>query len=451
MYGTDSTIKTLKQTDMRILIVILFSVCFLTGHAQEFVSVNNGRFMLNDKPYYFIGTNMWYGCYLGSQKVEGGRERLIRELDFLKAQGITNIRVLGASEVSKFDNYFPFAIQTSPADYDEDLLKGLDFLIAEMKKRDMKAVIYLNNYWNWSGGMGQYVTWADPELASSVPYNPDRKWEREMTLSSYFYSDQRAQDNFKKYIAAVVDRKNTFTGIAYKNDPTIMAWQLCNEPRPGMDGEQGEKNIRNFTQWIDQTAGYIHTLDVNHLVSSGNEGKVGTIQNIAYYEQSHASKNIDYLTLHVWAKNWSWFDADKPTETFPTAKRKAREHLQLHIELAAKMNKPLVMEEFGLDRDNKSCTPGTSTRMRDEYFNALFDLMYREAKLGKPVAGSNFWAWGGEGIPLGEISKQINSSNYVGDPFVEPQGLNSVFSKDKTTLRIIKKYNRLFSTLQDQD
>ena len=432
---------------------ILFVLLTLSGsvlHAQDFVKVQNGKFMQHGKSYHFIGANMWYGCYLGSDKVKGGRERLVRELDFLKKQGITNLRVLGASELSAFDNHFPFTIQTAPDQYDESLLQGLDFLLAEMKKRNMKAVIYLNNYWNWSGGMGQYVTWVAPELAASVPLNPQRKWEREMTLSSYFYSDQHAQEYFRNYISALVSRKNTFTNIIYKDDPTIMSWQLSNEPRPGMDGDHGENNIHEFMKWIDETAGYIHSVDPNHMVSSGNEGKVGTIQNIAYYEQTHAGKNIDYLTLHIWAKNWSWFDADRPAETFPVAKKNAVEHLKLHIDLARKMNKPLVMEEFGLDRDNKSCTPGTSTKLRDEYFNAIFETLYRETVAGAPIGGANVWAWGGEGEPMYTLETGFDAARYVGDPFVEPQGLNSVFSKDKSTLQILKKYNRLFIKLDNK-
>lgn len=429
-----------------ILVVVLFSA----QAQQNFVTVSNGQFKLNNKPYYFIGTNLWYGCYLGSAAMPGGRERLVCELDFLQKQGITNLRVLGASELSEFDNDLRLAIQNAPDKINTDLLEGLDFLLAEMKKRNMKAVIYLNNYWNWSGGMGQYTVWFNPELAASVPFNPERKWEREMALSSYFYANEKAQQHYRAYVANVINRVNTITKETYKNDATIMAWQLGNEPRPGLDGAHGEKHIEEFMTWMESTAAYIKSLDANHLVSSGNEGKMGTIQNLSYYEKSHSSKHFDYLTLHIWAKNWSWFNADKPNETIKQATQNAVDHLQLHIDLAEKMNKPLVVEEFGIDRDAKQVAPGTAVNIRDAYFDALFARMTEQAKAGKPLGGANFWAWGGFGKPLAETANGLTAENYVGDPFVEAQGLNSVFAADKSTLKIIKKYNRKFNALQSK-
>jgi mannan endo-1,4-beta-mannosidase len=75
--------------------------------------------------------------------------------------------------------------------------------------------------------------------------------------------------------------------------------------------------------------------------------------------------------------------------------------------------------------------------------------MLARAKEGKTIAGANFWAWGGEGSPMTEIKlENLNAGTYVGDPFVEPQGLNSVFSSDEQTLKIIKKYNRKFKSLE---
>lgn len=40
----------------------------------------------------------------------------------------------------------------------------------------------------------------------------------------------------KGYVRSVVLRNNTITGVTYRDDPTIMAWDLVNEPfNPGDD------------------------------------------------------------------------------------------------------------------------------------------------------------------------------------------------------------------------
>ena len=129
--------------------------------AKDFVKVENGQFIRNGKPYYFVGTNFWYGAILGSQGEAGDRERLVKELDMLKSMGVDNLRVLVGGDG---DNGVPLRIeptlQTAPGVYNEELLDGLDYLLMEMGKRDMTAVLYLNNSWEWSGGYGMYLEWA---------------------------------------------------------------------------------------------------------------------------------------------------------------------------------------------------------------------------------------------------------------------------------------------------
>ena len=60
---------------------------------HSFITVNDsGQFIRDGKPYYFVGTNFWYGAILGSTGRGGDRDRLARELDFLKSIGVTNLR-----------------------------------------------------------------------------------------------------------------------------------------------------------------------------------------------------------------------------------------------------------------------------------------------------------------------------------------------------------------------
>ena len=138
-----------------------------------FVTVKGKHFVLDGKPYYFAGANLWYGMYLGSPGKTGNRARLLKELDQLAAQGITNLRVLAISESSTLKRSVTPAVVLRPNHLDETLWQGLDFLLAEMAKRDMKAVLYLNNFWQWSGGMSQYLAWfngkpvVDPDVTGN--------------------------------------------------------------------------------------------------------------------------------------------------------------------------------------------------------------------------------------------------------------------------------------------
>jgi len=68
--------------------------------ANEFVSVRNGQFQLRDRPYFYVGANLWYGCYLSDAALPGGRRRMVRELDRLHRLGASNIRLLAGSETS---------------------------------------------------------------------------------------------------------------------------------------------------------------------------------------------------------------------------------------------------------------------------------------------------------------------------------------------------------------
>ncbi|MDE6324022.1 MAG: hypothetical protein K2L85_07840, partial [Paramuribaculum sp.] len=80
------------------LLTFLFIAMTSTSHATEFVTISDGEFMLDGRPYRFAGTNFWYGPILGSPGKGGNRERLKTELDSLKAMGIDNLRILAGGE-----------------------------------------------------------------------------------------------------------------------------------------------------------------------------------------------------------------------------------------------------------------------------------------------------------------------------------------------------------------
>ena len=127
-------------------LVLGLTSCSSKDNIDKIIKVENGQFMRNGKPYYFVGTNFWYGAILGSEGEGGNRERLCKELDFMKANGIDNLRVLvgGEGENGLLGKIEP-NLQTKPGEYNDDVLAGLDFLLMELGKREMTAVLYFNN------------------------------------------------------------------------------------------------------------------------------------------------------------------------------------------------------------------------------------------------------------------------------------------------------------------
>jgi mannan endo-1,4-beta-mannosidase len=379
----------------------------------NFITVQDNKFMLNGEPYRFVGTNFWQGMNLGTSGPEGDRERLLTELDQMLAIGITNLRIMAASEGPDTEPYRMVpTLMIAPGEYNLSVLDGLDFLLAEMDKRNMRAVLVLNNYWQWSGGMAQYVSWSE---GSNIPYPGD--WGRFMSYSARFYDCTECQDWYQDHIKTLITHTNPYTGQTYRDDPTIFAWELANEPR------------RYPQAWIDETATYIKSLDPNHLVTTGIEGEPpGERQD---FKQTHAGPNIDYLTVHIWPQNWGWYDPTKPN-TYAYAETRARSYLQAHLTIASELGKPLVLEEFGLARDwgsnQEIYDPAATTIYRDRFYAAMFEEIYNSMLSGGPAGGDNFWAWSGSARP---------GDDWTGDPPHETPGWYSVYDIDTSTIAII--------------
>src|SRR5437763_8144197 len=400
-----------------------------------FVAVQDAHFVRNGQPYVVSGANFWYGGYLGAPSSVGQRARLVQELDRLKALGVNNVRVLAVSEQTDMPSAVRPATTRKPGDYDEKLLQGLDFLMAELAKRDMTAVLYLNNFWQWAGGMTQYLNWFEGTPAHDP--NVSHDYERFMGENARFYTNARAQAEYHKVIARIVNRVNTVTGKRYRDDPAVMAWQLANEPRPG-NSKAGAAEKATYVKWIADTAHYIRSLDAQHMVSTGSEGLAGSVQDGQLYLDAHRTPDIAYLTYHLWPTNWGWFDPKQPTQTWNGMMDKSMKYLNEHIDYAKQLHKPIILEEFGLNRDGGSFDIKASTKARDRFYGEVFGLLQKRAAAGDPVAGWNFWAWGGAGRAANAIYWWKPGNDFVGDPPQEEQGLYSVFDTDASTLKLIQ-------------
>jgi len=245
----------------------------------------------------------------------------------------------------------------------------------------------------------------------------------------------------------LVTRINSITGGAYSNDPTVMALQLCNEPRPGGNDAAIDRNVEAYYGWIDDTAAFIRSLDRNHLISLGHEGLMGANNRRDVVMRAH--QNIDYLTAHIWPLNWSWVDGKNLSGTFDAGTAKVQTYIQAHIDMARELNKPLVFEEFGFPRDGVAYDPGTPTMFKDRFYGLIYGAVEDAIRNDTPCAGSNFWAWGGAGRALHPDHHMLRGeTSYVGDPPHEPQGWYSVFNTDTSTQALIRAHADHLRTLK---
>ena len=449
-------------------------------------SACNGQIYRGSSPYRFAGANMWYAANLGTA-ASGDRRRLERELDRLQQIGVTNVRIMAASEGlpppapacehwcehgrghcvfehneqngcacwgcmhcgteleagGGIESVCPKAsggrvrpeMQPEAGRYDEAVLEGLDFALAMMAERGLSAVLCLGNMWQWSGGFASYVAWATGERAPHMgPGATDGDWQAHQNFAIRFYELPAAQALWYAYVKALLLRTNTVSGVEYRADPAIMAWQLANEPRAISKGDA-------YRRWIGEAAAFIKGIDAHHLVSLGSEGATPWPEYVGVHlAEDHVA--IDYVTIHVWPQNWNWYhpsDAD-PAAALEHAWQLSEAYVRSSLQSVAALGKPMVVEEFGLARDGGSYAAGGSTHQRDAFLGRMCTLL--SALHG--VAGLNVWAWGGEGRPSRPKASWRPGDDWVGDPPHEYQGWYSVYDDDTTTHAALSECARLF-------
>ena len=455
--------------------------------ADGFITVRDGKFYDGDKEYRYVGTNLWYGAILGSTGQGGNRSRLVKELDDMKKVGIDNVRVLiGGDGRDGIPSHIAPKLQSEPGVYNDTILDGLDFMMAELEKRNMKAVLYFNNAWEWSGGYGAYLDWTgfSGDVQSSdgsgkmkhfdrTPVPSIEGWWEYMQYAGNFILNDKAKALAAQHVRNMVTRTNRYTGQPYKDSKAIMSWEIANEPRCFVNDSLHRDK---FVQWIDEQSTLIKRLDPNHLVTTGSEGKHGCEESIALFRQIHTLPNIDYACIHIWPNNWGWlgkfnqnYDADKTIaknapDPIVDMVQAACDSTKAYIEEAynalngegalsccckdegktctcdrcmkVMRKRPVVLEEFGYPRDRFLFTAGSSTKGRDAYYKYVFSIIRDSGT----IAGCNFWGWGGRANVKHTIWQRWD--DYVCDPAQEEQGLNSVFSVDKSTMKIIKSMTK---------
>ncbi|MCL7045518.1 hypothetical protein MKW94_025741 [Papaver nudicaule] len=340
-----------------------------------FVRTKGTSFMVDGKPLYLNGFNAYWLMTMASQPScdKGKVTDTFEEASRLK------MNVVRTWAFSDGTSYKP--LQSSPASYNEDTFKGLDFVISEAKRNGLYLILSLVNNYPDYGGRKQYVQWA-------------RDQGQYLQSDDDFYTNPLTKDFYKNHVKAVLTRINSITGVAYKDDPTILAWELINEPRC-----ESDLSGKTLQDWIAEMARHVKSIDSNHLLEVGLEGYYGESvpdrkqYNPGYQVGTDFISNsqipeVDFTTIHIYADQWL------PDSSEQTLLEFVHRWIQSHIQDSATIGKPLVLAEFG----KSSKASGYNVGQRDAYFNRLYNTIYACARSGGPCGGGIFWQLMAQGM-----------------------------------------------------
>lgn len=339
---------------------------------RSFVRRNGTQFAVDGKAFYVNG---WNSYWLMDQAVEDfSRHRVRAMFRTGAAMGLTVCRTWA------FNDGTYNALQVSLGRFDERVFKALDQVIAEARRHGIRLLLCLANNLEAYGGKTQYVKWARDEGIGLSPSNDS------------FFFDASIRRHFKAYIKVILTRKNHLNGIRYKDDPTIFAWELINEPRCMTDAS-GD----TLQEWIEEMSEYVKSIDKNHLLTVGLEGFYGPVSppeklsvnpgawfstlGSDFLRNSKAS-HLDFASVHVYPDQW------KVGKGLEQKMKYISKWLVSHIEDGdEELKKPVLFAEFGLSDKNKDFDHAH----RDVFYESIFDIVYESAKGGRAGAGAVVW------------------------------------------------------------
>jgi len=203
-------------------------------------------------------------------------------------------------------------------------LQRLDFLVAEARKRDLLLIIAFLDFWDYTGGAQQMRAW----------YGSDDK-------NTFFFQDPRTKQNYKDFVRHVLQRVNSITGVRYKDDPTIFAWELMNEPNG--------RPASLYREWVAEMTAHVKSIDPNHLVSTGHGNVLEKLSDISV-------AGVDFGTWHGYPIYYN------------LTPQQFDRMITEYCELARVHQKPVLLEEFGFARSNPD---------QAAVYKMWFDTMYR--------------------------------------------------------------------------
>ena len=331
---------------------------------DRFVRQRNGRFVIGQQPFRFVGANV------AIMFRDEDREHMPETLRQAAQAGVKVVRVWAFGEggpndvqpVADFADWprnHPFRF--APGVWNEEAFVHLDKVIAEAAKNNLYVQLCLTNWWRDTGGVTQYLHWAGINDAADDAY----KFGINNEKAILFYSNPVTRRLYREHLEKLATRRNTITGVVYRDDPTIFGWELMNEAQ-AITGRWEERRA-----WFVEMSTYLKSLDPNHMIAPGAWGYRSAAERREWLAD-HALPTIDYCDVHNYPRD----DRDSFVDS-PTA---LKAFIENRAAAAFSIKKPLVFGEFGMGVE------GHNSASQSDWYRAFFE---GNARAGS--AGAMFW------------------------------------------------------------
>lgn len=281
---------------------------------EHFITRQGNRLMDGDREFRFFGANMpglilpydW-SLYLPERlklPTPWEQEDGFKTLDQmnLRVVRLWNLPIRDPKDAPS-DGRMTWHYVQGPGVFNENSFVVVDHLLALANRYGVRVVF------DFSAEAGDYLGGAKTYAAHRGKPVKD------------FWTDPQIKDDYKATVRYVINRKNTISGVHYRDDKAILAWQFGNEMYSATP------------EWLSEMAAYIKQLDPNHLVAETRH-----IPN----RPVAIDPNIDLYTRHYYNT--------RPGEELYWLKSAKKEAAQLNGE------RPFFVGEFGPYVDNKGFT-----------------------------------------------------------------------------------------------
>ena len=233
--------------------------------ATGFVARCGIHFCLNGNLFYVAGANT-YDVFTYGDGSNNATQNDIETRFMDKARIDAHFAQLQADRVTvnriwMFSHETWHGFETAKGTFNEAEWDEFDYIIQSAKAHNVMLIPTFENYWEAYGGIDTRLSW------EGLPTGQSNRWT--------FFNQSKCAGCFtqyQNYVKFAINRVNHYSGVLYRDDPTIFAWDMMNEPRYQGATPNEDSTGTTLRAWVDTMGQFIKNLDPNHMLYAGIEG-----------------------------------------------------------------------------------------------------------------------------------------------------------------------------------